>query len=434
MKLAGMLGRTGANRPIATNLWARITALGALMVSSLLVARIGGPALVGVFVLLRMVPWLAGVLTTGGLYGAAPYFLAAEKRNGVRYGPTIFWMAVTGGLVGSLAWLGVTPLLQNVLFPQLGAGLVAWAGVSVFTQVMETSGKASSQGSDDLTGSNRVIVLEEIVFLPYFVVLHSLGVDAALAIVASLPLGDLTTAVPTWVRLRRRGFFRGAGGPSLGQAREVVRYGLRAQVGSIILLLNARLDFALVGGMVGARALGIYAVASRFAELLRLPSLAVNYVLYPAYARRGGATAAGEARAMMPRVGWIPLAAAVPLGVAATFFIPWLYGEPFRAAITPTYVLLLGLSGSAVSGVITAFLYGDGRPGLNSLAMGAGLVITIALDLLLIPRFGVLGAALASSVAYLSTTGFLVVSFAVLARGRASAGADDDLEMTELKT
>jgi Na+-driven multidrug efflux pump len=66
--------------------------------------------------------------------------------------------------------------------------------------------------------------------------------------------------------------------------------------------------------------------------------------------------------------------------------------------------------------------------------MGAGLVITIALDLLLIPRFGVLGAALASSVAYLSTTGFLVVSFAVLARGRASAGADDDLEMTELKT
>ena len=79
MKLAGMLGRTGANRPIATNLWARITALGALMVSSLLVARIGGPALVGVFVLLRMVPWLAGVLTTGGLYGAAPYFLAAEK-------------------------------------------------------------------------------------------------------------------------------------------------------------------------------------------------------------------------------------------------------------------------------------------------------------------------------------------------------------------
>jgi O-antigen/teichoic acid export membrane protein len=435
MKLTGMLGRTGANKPIATNLWARIAALGALMVSSLLVARIGGPALVGIFVLLRMVPWLAGLLTTGGLYGAAPYFLAAEKRSGVRYGPTIFWMAVTGGLVGSLAWLGMAPLLQNVLFPQLGAGLVAWAAISVFTQVMETSGKASSQGFDDLTGSNRIIALEEIVFLPYFLALYALGVDARVAIIAALPLGDLTVAVPAWLRLRRRGLFRGAGGPSLGRARRVVRYGLRAQVGSVILLLNARLDFALVGGLVGSRALGIYAIASRFAELLRLPSLAVNYVLYPAYARRGGAAAAREARAMMPRVGWIPLAAAVPFGVAATFFIPWLYGEPFQAAITPTYVLLLGLSGSAIAGVITAFLYGDGRPGLNSLAMGAGLLITIALDLLLIPRFGVLGAALASSVAYLSTTAFLVVSFAVLARGRVSGRGDQDLhrQMAELK-
>jgi O-antigen/teichoic acid export membrane protein len=427
MNLAGMLGRSGANKPIAKNLWARIAALGALMVSSLLIARIGGPALVGVFVLLRMVPWLAGVLTTGGLYGAAPYFLA-EKRSAVRYGPTIFWMGVAGGLVGAMAWVGLAPLLQNVLFPQLGAGLVAWTAVSVFTQVMETSAKASSQGSDDLAGSNRIIALEEIVFLPYFLALHALGMDAPVAIIAALALGDLTNAVPAWVRLWRRGLFRGAGGPSLTQARRVVRYGLRAQVGTIILLLNARLDFTLVGAMVGARALGIYAVASRFAELLRLPSLAVNYVLYPAYAERGGAAAAGEARAMIPRVGWIPIAAAVPLGLAATFLIPWLYGEPFRAAITPTYVLLLGLSGGAISGVITAFLYGDGRPGLNSLAMAAGLVMTIALDLLLIPPFGVLGAAAASAVAYLCTTGFLVVSFMVLTRGRGSAGAADDLD------
>jgi O-antigen/teichoic acid export membrane protein len=436
MRLADLLSRAGRNTPIGANLWARIAALGALTVSSLLVARIGGPALVGVFVLLRMLPWLVGVLANVGLYGAAPYFLAGEKRSGVRYGPTIFSIALISGLVGALAWFAVTPLLSDLFFSQLGTELVAWAAISVFTQVMETAAKASSQGLEDLAGANRIIALEEIVFLPYFLALHSLGVDTPVAIVVALPLGDLTTAVPGWLRLRRLGIFRD-GKPSFALARRVVKYGLRAQVGSIILLLNARLDFALVGALVGTHALGVYAVASRFAELLRLPSLAVNYVLYPAYAQRGGTAAAREARAMIPRVGWIPLAGAIPLAVAATFLIPFLYGDAFRAAIAPTYVLLLGLSGGAVSAVITAFLYGNGRPGLNSLAMGAGLVMTIVLDLLLIPHFGLMGAAFASSVAYLSTTAVLGICFKAVAgrrtgtvrgsetRDRAMAGIDE---------
>ena len=107
-----------------------------------------------------------------------------------------------------------------------------------------------------------------------------------------------------WIRLVRRGFFREAGRPSLGLAKQVCRFGLRAQIGTIVLLLNARLDFALVGALIGPFALGIYAIASRFAELLRLPSLAINYVLYPAYAEEGSLGAASRARKLLPRAGW----------------------------------------------------------------------------------------------------------------------------------
>ena len=61
--------------------------------------------------------------------------------------------------------------------------------------------------------------------------------------------------------------------------------------------------------------------------------------------------------------------------------------------------------------MITGFLYGVGRPGLNSWAMAVGLVGTVALDLLLIPPFEATGAAVASAVAYLAASLALVWFF-----------------------
>src|SRR5207302_9828969 len=106
------------------------------------------------------------------------------------------------------------------------------------------------------------------------------------AMLARLALGDVLTLAPAWVRLIRRGFFRGAGGPSPALARRVAKFGVKSQAGTLLTLVNERLDFAIVGALVGPAALGIYAIASRFAELLRLPSTVINYVLYPRYARQ----------------------------------------------------------------------------------------------------------------------------------------------------
>lgn len=414
--------------PIAVNLLARLGALASLALASLLVARTSGPAGVGVLVLLRVLPWVTGLVLSGGLYGAAPYFLSGPGRAEPRYRATLAAMAVVAGLAGGILWVGMSPVLGPRFLPELPLVLVAAAGVSVVTQVLESTAKACSQGFDDLMGSNRIIVLEEFLFLPIYGLLLASGIDAYVAMVVALPLGDLGTAIPGWIRLGRRGYFTGAGRPSMALVRRIVAYGFRAQIGSVVLLLNARLDFALVGAMVGPFALGIYAVASRYAELLRLPALAMNYVLYPSYARDGGTIAAAKARAMIPRIGWVPAAAAAPLALAAPLVLPLVYGPPFRAAVVPAWVLLLGLSAGGVSGIISAFLSADGRPGLNSAAMAAGLVVTVALDLALIPPFHVTGAAVASSVAYVTTTTVLLACF------RATTGAKNRPESRAVET
>jgi O-antigen/teichoic acid export membrane protein len=405
----GQVRRQLRGSTITGNLVARVGALVALTAASLLVARTGGPAAVGTLALLRVLPWFIGLLLSFGLYGAAPYFLSGPGRAEPRYRATLFAMAVAAGAVGAVAWAAASPLIGSRLLTELSPLLVLAAGIMVPTQLLETAAKACSQGFGDLPGSNRIIVLEELLFVPFYGLLVVAGASPYVAMIVALPLGDVCNAAQGWVRLRRRGYFRGAGRPSPKLARNIASYGTRAELTSITLLLNGRLDFIIVTVLVGPAALGIYAVASRVAELLRLPALAINYVLYPAYARLGGPAAAVEARAAIRRTWWVPAALAVPVAVAAPVVLPLVYGLAFRAAIVPTWILLVGMAGGGVYGVLSAYLSAIGRPGLTSIAQAAGLVMTVALDLTLIPHLGIVGAATASTFAYLTTTCVLVV-------------------------
>jgi len=239
-----------------------------------------------------------------------------------------------------------------------------------------------------------------------------------------LLLADAATLALAWGRLIRRGFFRRAGRPSGHLARLVASYGIRAQIGGVITLMNLRLDFIILNVLAGPAVLGVYAVASKFAELVKVLGMSVTYVLYPKFARDGRAKATSSARRLMPKAGLLTAAAVVPLWLAAGVVIPALYGSAFKPAVVPAQIILLGLSVDGIAAVITAYLYGVGRPGLNSLAMTAGLGVTVVLDLLLIPRFEAVGAATASAVAYVTSTCVLVAIYWWLSRSEPNAASE----------
>jgi O-antigen/teichoic acid export membrane protein len=409
---------SGSFTTLLGNVAARVVALASVAVCTLLVARAGGAAGVGIYALLRVLPGLAGVVISCGLPGAVAYFLAGPARDDRRLATTIAAMTVASGVAGTLAWVALVPLVEGRLFAGLGTVLVVFAGVTVLTQLIVATVKSCAQGSDDMRGANLVIVNEELMFLPAYGALWAAGVTGHVALIGALVGADVLTFAWALARLRRRGFFRDAQRPSPALARRIAAYGLRAQVGGIMTLLNLRLDFVLLSVMAGPAVLGVYAIASKFAELVKVPGMALTYVLYPRYSREGGVRAAADVRRLLPRAG-LPLAAAiVPLWVVCGWLIPALYGQAFHGAVLPARIILVGLVLEGVAGVLTAFLYGIGRPGLNSWAMGAGLVVTVVLDLLLIPPFGSTGAAVASASAYLVSSFALVACFQMVQRPR----------------
>jgi O-antigen/teichoic acid export membrane protein len=410
------LTRNSAPRLVMSNFGARVGALLAVGVATLLVARTAGPVWVGALALLRVLPPLAGFLGTGGVPLAAPYFLAGSQTGNRNLRPTLLALTAAGSLLGAVAWVAITPLIEHQLLPDLGLGLVAFAGVLVLSQMAVSSFKAFCQGDNDLPGSNLIIVLEEGTFLPVFGALWVTGFREGLLIVLSLLASRLITAMIGGVRLWRRGFFRGGGRIDLALGRKVWLFAIRGQVGNVMLLVNLRFDFVIVDVLAGPAALGIYAVASKYAEVLRQPSDAIMWVAYPRFARGGGAAPVAAARAAMRRAGFSVAAAAIPLAALSVVVIPLLFGAAFASAVLPACILLIGLAGEGVAAVAIAYLYGHGMPGKASTGVGVGVAVTVVLDLVLIPKMGIVGAAVASTAAYLSTTLACVAFFVVHSR------------------
>ncbi len=407
---ASQQGSRGLSKQALTNLGAQGAALAAVSLASLLVARTGGPTVVGEYALIRVLPWLFGVILSCGLPTASAFFLAGDYGRDRRVRPTLALMAVAGAAVASLAWLACAIPFQHVFFRQLPLSQVLLMTVLVVTQLWTVTAKGCCQGSGDITGANLVIVAEELWFVPiYPAVLLTVGYKGTTSVIIALIASGTLAMLTGFVRLRQRGFFTGWDRPSRALAKKIAGFGGRGQLGNMLWLMNLRFDFILLGALAGPAVLGIYAVASKFAELMRLAPTALNYVLYPRFARLEADEAVTEARRLLPRATALTLVLTPIVAIATLIGLPLLYGKAFRSAVTPAEIIIIGLSIEGAAAVASAFLLGRGRPGLNSVGMGVGAVITVTLDTILIPRYGALGGAITSAITYLITTTVLVV-------------------------
>ena len=82
------------------------------------------------------------------------------------------------------------------------------------------------------------------------------------------------------------------------------------------------------------------------------------------------------------------------------FLIPFIYGAEFEGSVAPFYVLLIGMIFTSMSQLFGTMLFSKGRNDVTLLANSVGLVITVVLDILLIPKYGIVGAAIATTFSY----------------------------------
>jgi O-antigen/teichoic acid export membrane protein len=395
------LGRGGRfTRQVAVTLLSQVLALGFALATSAIVARWLGQVGKGVVTLALLVPGLLVLFLEGGLAAANIYFAGSRRfgvadltQNALAY--LLLVMPLGGGI---FALLVVTGWLRK-LVPDVPLWLLCISVLEFPFRLLIAAFCGVLRGLQRITLVNAVTLVDGLVTLLFTVLLViAVPLGPAGALLASLGAVLVNTL---WVS----SLVRRLGGRLLPRWKrsvlaETLSYGLRGYVGDILAFFNYRLDMLLVNGYWGPASVGIYSVSVRFAELLWYLPNAASFVLFP----RVAASHPEETRVFT----WRVLRATMVLtSIGALLFallgrplIFWIYSPTFAGAYLPLLLLLPGVVLLGGARVLTNAIAGRGQPHYSSLSFGLGFVLTVALDLLLIPRYGVPGASVASSVAY----------------------------------
>lgn len=164
------------------------------------------------------------------------------------------------------------------------------------------------------------------------------------------------------------------------------------------------LDTLLIGGLVSTRQAGIYAATTRYMTAGLFAGAAIQQVMGPkiseVLARRDDQRAAAV---YQTSTAWLMLAA-WPIYLSLAVFAPVLLGIFGREFVAGQYVLvILALTMLLASGVgpVDVVLLMGGKSVWNLANTVASLTLNVSLNLVLIPRLGITGAALAWSVSIL---------------------------------
>jgi len=159
-------------------------------------------------------------------------------------------------------------------------------------------------------------------------------------------------------------------------------------------------DILLVAWLLGEKSAGLYAVATRLAELTTFGLQAANTTLAPLISELHTTRRTARLQGIIIRSarGIFAFTTLVSLGLAI-FGEPLLrlFGAEFASAYQPLLILLIGQTVNAATGPVGYLMTMTGHQQPAAWRVGMSTALTLTLDLILIPRLGLEGAAMANA-------------------------------------
>ncbi|OIO34864.1 MAG: hypothetical protein AUJ70_00145 [Candidatus Omnitrophica bacterium CG1_02_40_15] len=183
--------------------------------------------------------------------------------------------------------------------------------------------------------------------------------------------------------------------------KKISAYGAKAYLNGIINIFSYKADIFLVNFFLNPMQVGFYASAAVLAGQLWIVSNAASMALFPSIT---GETDEHKRRRFTP---FVCRASLLITFIMVLFFyflsgwlIPFIYSSVFSPTIKPFQILLIGVVSLVTWQILSGDLSARGKPELNTYIYGSSIVLNIILNIILIPKKGIIGAAWASVFSY----------------------------------
>ncbi|MBP8824320.1 MAG: polysaccharide biosynthesis C-terminal domain-containing protein [Flavobacteriales bacterium] len=332
--------------------------------------------------------------------GGAIVYLVPRVALGRLLPPCYLWALAAAALgYGLVALLGLVP-----------GGYAGHVAVLALLQGINAIHLNVLVGQQRIRANNHITMVQSLALVAAFMLLSRAAhtnamdyVDAAyVSVIAALLLS-------TWAMRKQV--------PTRGQAPVnvlgiLLKQGVYVQLANATQLLNYRLAYWLIGKFQGTAMLGIYTVANQLAEGAWLVPKSLAVVLYSKISN----THMAEQQRLLTLTFLKTAMACATAVILVLLLLPsalfqWAFG-PEITGITPLIAWLApGILSMSASQAFSHFFSGTARNVHNLIGSALGLVSTVVAGLVLIPRLGLPGAAIAASCAYGLSAMYQTVAF-----------------------
>ena len=369
---------------------------------SIILNRTLGPTLKGELVAILLIPQLVVSFINLGLGMSGSYFMGKNEYPDGEIVKTNLFATLLLGVIG----IGIGWWIFARLFPSISLLLKVILLSLIIWDLWLCYVPDFFLGKGLITQHNRWNLSQYIgkfLLIAIFFIIFANKLNGAIVAISSLGLISFLISFPVlsrWIKLKGRAI-----NPSY--LKKGLNFGYKIFLIDLLAFLNYRFDIILLKVFTGTTEIGYYSTAVYMIECLWLIPRATYLVFYSKLVT--GKLEKTEGNRILRLTLWITAF----IGIGSIFFIrpiiSFLYTPSFLPAFSPYVILLPGIIALVLPKLLMSEIVGSwGRPGILLWGMVITVLINIGLNLILIPKYGMNGAALASTIAYICELIFFI--------------------------
>lgn len=382
-----------------------------------IMARFLGPDGLGLFTMVTMIAGIIGLIAGLGINGAVVKYGAEYKDDKKK-----LHAVVSSGLI-TMIFFGVSSSIVFFILSDTLASMFNMPPLSVLLKIYSfvfpfslTFGIILSlfNGLREMKYYSFIITLNGVLLFLFILTFLFLGFGVKGALAGTI-LAEIMAMCIAAIIMKKFVHFTISNYKKY--TKKLILFGIRLQGVQSINLIYTQVDIFLIGYFLTATEVGYYAAAVSLSRFFWRVPQSMQMVTYPATSEYWSKGEHESLSKMIDKSMKYSACILLITGLGVWFFakdiVTFLFGDEFIYAVLPLQILLIGtVINGATSRSIGGSLAGAGRPGLGLIKASVTATVNVLLNLLLIPRFGIVGAAVATAISLALASGlgiFLIV-------------------------
>lgn len=367
----------------------------------IIIARVLGKAGQGEYTLAILLPTVLYTMLNCGFSTATVYFLGQRKYTLEEVYSTNLISSLLLSLLSIFVGLVVVFLFKDFFFNGMPQQLLLFTLLVLPFLYVQKNLQTIFQAKEDFEKFNMIIILNQLgllLFSVLFVWGLGMGVFGA---VLSFGFSQLLMLSVSFYFLKKEYALTIPKSFSYDYLKKGFVYGVKGHLSNVLSFVNYRIDMFLLAFLLDNVAVGIYSIAVTLVERVWLVSQAVSSVLFARVANLDSDEERNKFTLIVSRnTLFITSLAGLLLLFLGEWIVLILFGSEYMDSVKPFFWMLPGVVLFSMGRIIANDFSGRGKPEINTYVAFVVAGTNLSLNLFLIPRFGIIGAAIATSASY----------------------------------